>query len=103
MWEPVFQICFTCFQVHLEMSPNSQNGQSEHFDELKVSNARRYEVLKEILTSLGLSCDLNQSPAPSPVQLLATSQVRAIILLERQSIKSSVLLEYCQHISRQKL
>uniref|UniRef100_UPI003AAFFA98 biotin--protein ligase isoform X2 n=1 Tax=Centroberyx gerrardi TaxID=166262 RepID=UPI003AAFFA98 len=61
-------------QVHLEMVPESQNVTSEDFDELKVSNARRYEVLTEILTSLGLSCELNQAPAPSPVYLLSTSQ-----------------------------
>ncbi|CAK6977316.1 biotin--protein ligase isoform X1 [Scomber scombrus] len=61
-------------QVHLEIAPDSQNLSLEGFDELKVSNALRYEVLTEILTSLGLSCELNQSPDPSPVHLLATSQ-----------------------------
>lgn len=61
-------------QVHLEKAPSSQNVASEDFDELKVSNARRYEVLTEILTSLGLSCELNQASAPSPVYLLSTSQ-----------------------------
>lgn len=61
-------------QVHLEIAPDSQNLSCEGFDELKVSNALRYEVLTEILTSLGLSCELNQTPAPSPVHLLATSQ-----------------------------
>ncbi|XP_059207036.1 biotin--protein ligase isoform X2 [Centropristis striata] len=61
-------------QVHLEIAPDSQNLTSEGFDELKVSNALRYEVLTEILTSLGVSCELNQTPAPSPVHLLATSQ-----------------------------
>ncbi|XP_044078365.1 biotin--protein ligase isoform X3 [Siniperca chuatsi] len=60
-------------QVHLEIGPDSQNLTSEGFDELKVSNALRYEVLTEILTSLGLSCELNKTPAPSPVHLLATS------------------------------
>ncbi|XP_076017504.1 biotin--protein ligase isoform X2 [Genypterus blacodes] len=61
-------------QVHLETPPVPQSVQSDTYDELKVSNARRYEVLTEILTSLGLSCDLNHIPAPSPVQLLATTQ-----------------------------
>ncbi|XP_038563829.1 biotin--protein ligase isoform X1 [Micropterus salmoides] len=61
-------------QAHLEFAPDSQNLTSEGFDELKVSNALRYEVLTEILTSLGLSCELNQTPTPSPVHLLATSQ-----------------------------
>ncbi|XP_047463271.1 biotin--protein ligase isoform X2 [Mugil cephalus] len=61
-------------QVHLETSPESQKLASGGFDELKVSNALRYEVLTEILTSLGLSCEQNQTLAPSPVHLLATSQ-----------------------------
>ncbi|XP_068577396.1 biotin--protein ligase isoform X1 [Cebidichthys violaceus] len=61
-------------QAHLEMAPDPQNVTAKGFDELKVSNALRYEVLTEILTSLGLSCELNQTPAPSPVHLLATSQ-----------------------------
>lgn len=61
-------------QVHLEIAPDSQNLTSEDFDELKICNALRYEVLTEILTSLGLNCEPNQSPAPSSVHLLATTQ-----------------------------
>ncbi|XP_069021114.1 biotin--protein ligase [Embiotoca jacksoni] len=61
-------------QVHFEVSPDSQSLSSGGFDQLKVSNSLRYEVLTEILSSLGLSCDLNQTPALSPVHLLATSQ-----------------------------
>ncbi|KAM7398666.1 hypothetical protein PAMA_006530 [Pampus argenteus] len=61
-------------QVHLEIAPDSQNLSLEGFDKLKVSNALRYEVLTEILTSLGIICELNQTPSPSPVHLLATSQ-----------------------------
>lgn len=72
-----------CLQAHLEIAPDSQNLTSEGFDELKVSNALRYEVLTEILTSLGLSCERNQTPAPSPVHLLATSQVRPTLLICR--------------------
>ncbi|XP_039633793.1 biotin--protein ligase isoform X2 [Perca fluviatilis] len=68
-------------QAHLEIAPDSQNLTSEGFDELKVSNALRYEVLTEILTSLGLSCERNQTPAPSPVHLLATSQETKAIFL----------------------
>lgn len=68
-------------KVHLEVAPDSQHLTSEDFDKLKVSNALRYEVLTEILTSLGLSCELNQTPALSPVHLLATSQVRFIVLI----------------------
>ncbi|XP_028452185.1 biotin--protein ligase isoform X2 [Perca flavescens] len=68
-------------QAHLEIAPDSQNLTSDGFDELKVSNALRYEVLTEILTSLGLSCERNQTPAPSPVHLLATSQETKAIFL----------------------
>ncbi|KAK0148789.1 Biotin--protein ligase [Merluccius polli] len=60
-------------QVHLESAPNCDAVASECFDELKVSNARRYEVLTEILTSLGLDCELSQAPVSSPVYLLSTS------------------------------
>lgn len=73
-----------CLQIHLEIAPDSQNLTSG-FDELKVSNALRYEVLTEILTSLGLSCELNQTPAPSPIHLLATSPVRPTVLQDSQS------------------
>ncbi|KAI3373381.1 hypothetical protein L3Q82_021930, partial [Scortum barcoo] len=61
-------------QVHLELSPDSQDLMSDGFNDLKVSNMLRYEVLTEILTFLGISCELNQAPAPSPIHLLATSQ-----------------------------
>ncbi|XP_028278063.1 biotin--protein ligase isoform X2 [Parambassis ranga] len=69
-------------QVHFEITPESQNLPPEGFDDLKVSNALRYEVLTEILTSLGLSCEMTQIPAPSPVHLLGTSQETKDILLE---------------------
>ncbi|XP_040908103.1 biotin--protein ligase [Toxotes jaculatrix] len=58
-------------QVHLETAPETLT--SEGFDELKVNNALRYEVLTEILVSLGLSCEQSHTPASSPVHLLATS------------------------------
>nr|XP_019962192.1 PREDICTED: biotin--protein ligase [Paralichthys olivaceus] len=58
-------------QVHLEIAP--ENFSTEGFDELKVSNALRYEVLTEILISLGLSCELNHDLTPTPVHLLAIS------------------------------
>uniref|UniRef100_A0A3B4Z465 Holocarboxylase synthetase n=2 Tax=Stegastes partitus TaxID=144197 RepID=A0A3B4Z465_9TELE len=61
-------------QVHFEIAADCQNLTSEGFDKVKLSNALRYEVLTEILTSLGLNCELNQTPTPSPVYLLATSQ-----------------------------
>ncbi|KAI5099886.1 biotin--protein ligase [Silurus meridionalis] len=60
-------------QVHLESAPDSEQVQdSAGFSELKMSNAKRYEVLTEILTSLGISCELNQVPQPSPIYLLFT-------------------------------
>ncbi|XP_051242345.1 biotin--protein ligase isoform X1 [Dicentrarchus labrax] len=81
-------------QVHLEIAPDSQNLTSEAFDELKVSNARRFEVLTEILTSLGLTCELNQTPAPGPVHLLATSQeakARFLIWLHTRADQNGLL------------
>ncbi|XP_064207281.1 biotin--protein ligase isoform X2 [Anguilla rostrata] len=62
-------------QVRLEITPDSQEVETpQDFDELKMSNARRYEVLTEVLSYLGLSCELSQAPPPSPVYLLSTSQ-----------------------------
>uniref|UniRef100_A0A672FE12 Holocarboxylase synthetase (biotin-(proprionyl-CoA-carboxylase (ATP-hydrolysing)) ligase) n=1 Tax=Salarias fasciatus TaxID=181472 RepID=A0A672FE12_SALFA len=62
-------------QVHFEIAADSQNVCPADFDVLKLSSALRYEVLTEILTSLGLSCEPGPAPAPSPVRLLATSEV----------------------------
>ncbi|XP_035391464.1 biotin--protein ligase isoform X2 [Electrophorus electricus] len=60
-------------QVCLETAPDSEQVQgAADFSELKMSNARRYEVLTEIFTSLGLSCELSQMPPPSPVYVLST-------------------------------
>ncbi|KAM4546012.1 biotin--protein ligase isoform 2-T2 [Odontesthes bonariensis] len=61
-------------QVHFDIAPGSQSLDSECFDELMVSSALRYEILTEILNSLGLSCEPNQTEVPTPVHLLATSQ-----------------------------
>ncbi|KAL6099216.1 hlcs [Pungitius sinensis] len=61
-------------QAHLETAPDPKNLTAKGFNELKVSNVLRYEVLTEILSSLGVSCKLNQTPDPSPVHLLTTSQ-----------------------------
>ncbi|KAJ8347751.1 hypothetical protein SKAU_G00263400 [Synaphobranchus kaupii] len=70
-------------QVRLETAPDSQELESsQDFDELKMSNARRYEVLTEVLSYLGLSCELSQAPPPSPVYLLSTSQESRSQLLE---------------------
>ncbi|KAM9539220.1 biotin--protein ligase isoform 1-T1 [Salvelinus alpinus] len=70
-------------QVHLETAPNSEDiVSSQGFDELKMSNACRYEVLTEIITSLGLSCEQSQAPPASPVYLLATSEERRASFLK---------------------
>ncbi|XP_035987500.1 biotin--protein ligase [Fundulus heteroclitus] len=61
-------------QVHFDIPSYSKKTDSKDFDELKISNALRYEILTEILKSLGVSCEPSQTPAPSPVYLLATSQ-----------------------------
>lgn len=68
------------FKVHLELAPDFHHLTSEGFDKLKVSNALRFEVLTEILTYLGITCKQNQTPALSPVHLLAISQVRSQVL-----------------------
>nr|XP_012638362.1 biotin--protein ligase [Microcebus murinus]XP_012638363.1 biotin--protein ligase [Microcebus murinus]XP_012638364.1 biotin--protein ligase [Microcebus murinus]XP_012638365.1 biotin--protein ligase [Microcebus murinus]XP_012638366.1 biotin--protein ligase [Microcebus murinus] len=62
-------------QVHLELPPSSAVVQTqEDFNLLKSSNIRRYEVLREILTTLGLSCDMKQVPALTPLYLLAATE-----------------------------
>uniref|UniRef100_A0A8C6QJX2 Biotin--protein ligase n=2 Tax=Nannospalax galili TaxID=1026970 RepID=A0A8C6QJX2_NANGA len=65
-------------QVHLELPPSSPIVQTqEDFNLLKSSNMRRHEVLKEILTTLGLSCDTQQVPTLTPLHLLpATDEIR---------------------------
>uniref|UniRef100_H3CT43 Holocarboxylase synthetase n=1 Tax=Tetraodon nigroviridis TaxID=99883 RepID=H3CT43_TETNG len=69
-------------QVHLEISPDSRHLTSEGFNKLKVSNALRYEVLTEILTSLGISCGETQVPPLSPVHVLATDRDTKASFLE---------------------
>lgn len=62
-------------QVFLELPPSSSVLQApEEFHLLKSSNIRRYEVVKEILTALGLSCDTRQAPALTPLYLLAATE-----------------------------
>lgn len=72
----IFHMLFVpSVKVHLEISPDSQHLTSEEFNKLKVSNALRYEVLTEILTSLDINCRKSRIPPVSPVHLLATDQV----------------------------
>ncbi|KAL6072537.1 hypothetical protein STEG23_030781 [Scotinomys teguina] len=62
-------------QAHLELPPSASVVQSqEDFNVLKSSNMRRYEVLREILTTLGLSCDVRQVPALTPLYLLLATE-----------------------------
>ncbi|NXC60528.1 BPL1 ligase, partial [Aleadryas rufinucha] len=62
-------------QAHLELDSNSMDVQSEEdFNLLKMSNSKRYEVLKEILTSLGLSCELSEVPGLTPIFLLSPDE-----------------------------
>uniref|UniRef100_A0A8D0FYU7 Biotin--protein ligase n=1 Tax=Sphenodon punctatus TaxID=8508 RepID=A0A8D0FYU7_SPHPU len=62
-------------QVHLEMDANSLTRQKgEDFSSLKMSNAGRYEVFSEILTVLGLSCELIKVPSLTPIYLLSSDE-----------------------------
>nr|XP_014345401.1 PREDICTED: biotin--protein ligase [Latimeria chalumnae] len=62
-------------QVHLEIPPESAAVQtSEAFNALKVSNAQRYEVLVDVLSSLSLSCEVKEVPCPTPLHLLTPKE-----------------------------
>ncbi|NXV44119.1 BPL1 ligase, partial [Uria aalge] len=62
-------------QAHLELDINSMDVQTEEdFNLLKISNTKRYEVLKEILMSLGLSCELSEIPMLTPMYLLSSDE-----------------------------
>ncbi|KAF7251066.1 Biotin--protein ligase [Varanus komodoensis] len=62
-------------QVHLEVdAKHLSNRSNSDFNSLKISNAKRYEVLTEILTLLGLSCELCEVPLLTPVYLLSSDK-----------------------------
>ncbi|NWW93787.1 BPL1 ligase, partial [Rhynochetos jubatus] len=62
-------------QAHFELDINSMDVQTEEdFNLLKISNTKRYEVLKEILVSLGLSCELSETPLLTPIYLLSSDE-----------------------------
>ncbi|XP_027763747.1 biotin--protein ligase, partial [Empidonax traillii] len=62
-------------QAHLELDSNSMDVQTEEdFNLLKMSNSKRYQVLKEILVSLGLSCESRELPALTPLYLLSPDE-----------------------------
>ncbi|XP_077098051.1 uncharacterized protein hlcs isoform X2 [Siphateles boraxobius] len=59
-------------QVRLEADPDVHDAQG--FSELKMSNSLRFEVLMEILRTLGLSCERSTVPTHTPIYLLYTHQ-----------------------------
>ncbi|NXS02981.1 BPL1 ligase, partial [Oxylabes madagascariensis] len=62
-------------QAHLELDSSSMDVQTEEdFNLLKMSNSKRYEVLREILTCLGLSCELSEIPLLTPIYLLSPDE-----------------------------
>ncbi|XP_069727812.1 biotin--protein ligase isoform X1 [Phaenicophaeus curvirostris] len=62
-------------QAHLELDINSMDVQTEEdFNLLKLSNAKRYEVLREILVLLGLNCELSETPMLTPINLLSSDE-----------------------------
>ncbi|NXF74899.1 BPL1 ligase, partial [Sclerurus mexicanus] len=70
-------------QAHLELDSNSMDVQTEEdFNLLKMSNPRRYEVLKELLASLGLSCELREVPVLTPLHLLSPDEETHLAFLK---------------------
>ncbi|NWS25583.1 BPL1 ligase, partial [Polioptila caerulea] len=62
-------------QAHLELDSNSMDVQTEEdFHLLKMSNCRRCEVLRELLTCLGLSCEPREVPVLTPLYLLSPDE-----------------------------
>ncbi|NXB82457.1 BPL1 ligase, partial [Donacobius atricapilla] len=62
-------------QAHLELDSSCMDVQTEEdFNLLKMSNSKRYEVLREILTCLGLSCELSEIPVLAPIYLLSPDE-----------------------------
>ncbi|XP_058655962.1 biotin--protein ligase [Ammospiza caudacuta] len=62
-------------QAHLELDSNSMDVQTEEdFNLLKMSNSKRFEVLREILTCLGLSCERSEIPELTPIYLLSPDE-----------------------------
>uniref|UniRef100_A0A4W3GK20 Uncharacterized protein n=1 Tax=Callorhinchus milii TaxID=7868 RepID=A0A4W3GK20_CALMI len=69
-------------QVHLETAPDGEEIQAqEDFQTLKLSNALRYQVLREILTFLQLSCECTETPKLTPANLLISCKVQSCFVL----------------------
>lgn len=86
---------FIYLQVLFDVTPESQNLDRKGFDELKLGNKLRHEILTEILSSLGLNCEPNRTLSESPVHLLATSKVRSCSAELSFSQNSEGLLSLC--------
>ncbi|XP_031468522.1 biotin--protein ligase [Phasianus colchicus] len=83
-------------QVHLELDTNSVDIQTEEdFNLLKMSNSKRYEVLKEILISLGLSCELSEVPTLTPIYLLSSDEEIHLTVLKwlEENVNAEGLIE----------
>lgn len=104
-WFLKFSLHISC-QVHLELDISSVDFQTEEdFNLLKMSNTKRYEVLKEILVSLGLSCELSEIPPLTPIYLLSSDEVRLLLTFQlteiyptgqvHWSVEYSLFLTYC--------
>lgn len=77
-----FSLHVSC-QVHLELDTNSVDIQTEEdFNLLKMSNSKRYEVLQDILISLGLSCELSEVPTLTPIYLLSSDEVQPLLTFQ---------------------
>ncbi|NXD07732.1 BPL1 ligase, partial [Nothocercus nigrocapillus] len=83
-------------QVYLELDINSMDIQTEEdFNSLKMSNTKRYEILKEILISLGLSCELREIPMLTPIHLLSSDEESHLAFLKwlEQNVDAEGLIE----------
>uniref|UniRef100_A0A5F8H0K9 Holocarboxylase synthetase n=1 Tax=Monodelphis domestica TaxID=13616 RepID=A0A5F8H0K9_MONDO len=61
-------------QVHLEASENTSAQTQDAFHLLEASHFRRHEVLKEILTVLGISCHVKKMPPLTPLYLFTAEE-----------------------------
>ncbi|XP_030325366.1 biotin--protein ligase isoform X1 [Calypte anna] len=70
-------------QAHLELDISSMEVQTEEdFNLLKLSNAKRCDILKEILMMLGLSCELSEIPMLTPIYLLSSDEEMHLAFLK---------------------
>ncbi|XP_071098990.1 biotin--protein ligase-like [Haliotis cracherodii] len=60
-------------QLHLEKDPSEAAMDPDTFDQLKYDNSSRIEILKYLLTWLGLDCSQQRIPPLTPASLLTNS------------------------------